>query len=213
MSVSASEQPVAYVAVTTLGAYQYARGVLSGAAQRVLQALLSAELSPVLEPEWLETATGQPVEQGQVLLKQLRAQRLVALRQEADCCPRGNMRATLPQLLAALSEQEKAMLVDDSGLCIAQHGFSPLEEEVLPAFASKITAALQHAEQGILDILGMSHGLPCLFDPENRTMAGFLNLKVADAPFVLLIMGRMRLRTMAFRDLIWVLGKRYGTRP
>ncbi len=201
-----------HVLVTALGAYQYARGFLTGDSRRLLEALFCQESSPPLHAAWLGEMPTLSTEQAHSLVRQLAGQGLVSLSAHARSCPQGTMQHTLPQLLAALSEQQKAMLVDDAGFCIAQHGFSSLEEGVLPALASKVVGALQHAEQGILDVLGMPHGLPCLFDPERKTMVAFLDLQVAGAPFVLLISGRMRLGQKAFRDLIWVLGKRYGAR-
>ncbi len=199
-----------YLALTPWGAYQYARGFLASAMAHAVAELLKHPSSPELDAGLLQALAGTASPNWGQSLQTLLASRLFTQVSVPLHCPAGSMQELLPSLLARLSDRQTAMLVDDSGLCVAQSGFSAEAAQALPVLATKIMAALQHADQGFLELLGMPRGLPCLFDPETRSMVGFVDLAVEKAHFILLIQGRMQLRGDAFRDLVWILARRYG---
>ncbi|HHB13177.1 MAG TPA: hypothetical protein ENK62_08265 [Chromatiales bacterium] len=120
------------------------------------------------------------------------------------------MQESLPALLTLLSEEGAGLLADASGLCMASVGFEPEVVDALPALASKLVGALEHAGRGVFDLLDIEYGLPCLFDLKRRQLVTFVPMNFGPSRFVLVIRGRAMFVGTAFRDLVWTLWGRYG---
>lgn len=198
-----------YVCITTLGAFLYAQGRVTDTEKRLFDRLFSLESSPQLDmlPELL-IGTSLADEKHEALVMQLVDRKLLRLTTAAEYCPEGNAQTVLPDLLDRLSRQW-ALLVDNGGLVIAQHGAADVVSSTLPALASKFVGALEHSSTAISDALGFERALPCIYGMDRKSLVAFLPLKVADETLVLVTQGSELFRGGHLKDLLWVLRRRY----
>lgn len=201
-----------YLCVTTLGAYMCVSDHVQGEERKLLFWLLSQDRSPEVDIELLDAmAVEAGIKEPRQCLDALLKRHLLTLSDTRCIRATGAMQEILPRLLAALSDGGPGLLADSGGLCLASTGFEESDVEALTALASKMLAALEHADQKVFDLLGIEYGLPCLYDLKQRRVVIFATLDFGSSHFVLVTQGKAMFLGTAFRDLVWALWGRYGT--
>ncbi len=200
-----------FLCVTTLGAYVCVSSDLEDDTHLLLRWLLTQDRAPELSPAWVaRLADRARLADPRKALRALVGRRLATVAATPCARPTEPMQAVLPSLLAALSEDGVGLLADAGGLCMASAGLDPEAVETLPALASKLVGALEHADRGLFEALGIEYGLPCLFDLKRRQLVALVPMRIGSRRFVLLARGRSMFLGTAFRDLVWTLWGRYG---
>lgn len=121
-----------------------------------------------------------------------------------------NIGTTLRRLLAELSTQGKAVVVDHVGSPLARAGLETEDVEVLSALSADLVALQKrHANRlaGTLSLFSQGWGAVDAFGSSKVAM---WPLFIGNASFSLVVVGEPRLNQAAFTSLVWMLMHRYG---
>ena len=200
--------PGLHLAATSVGAMHAVTSPVDGPAERMLRNLLRSSKAPTTDE--VDLASLAEVDDAPTALT------VLALAQDAgwvegvadpDAAPEGPLGARLPDLLAPLSDEGRAALVDDQGFLLASVGLSPVEEEELSILAAEVVRLRQRRhtlESAPRPALGWSlvdeHGVPAV---------AMYPLAIGLHTFVLVLGGLPRLNRPSFVQLASALCRRY----
>ncbi len=203
-----------FVSVTTLGTYIYISGSADGDQQQLLGWLFSLEKSPQVDETLMKVISDQAgISNPRLTLQNMARRRLIEFSDTACIRSTAPLEEALPDLLERLSDGNSALLADMGGLCMASTGFAEEVTASLPALASKLIGSMEHAGEGLLDLLGIKFGLPCIFDLKQKRLLSFMPMNFGSHHFVVVIQGKAMFHGTALRDLVWILTGRYGNTP
>ncbi len=201
-----------FLVPSTIGAYLCITGALKDDQAPAVHWLFSQQASPRFDMSLLRNLREQAgIRNPKEIIRQLLVQRIVQFTSEPVHPPQEPMQDALPAMLAKLSKEERAMLADGNGLCIASIGFDHDRTEALSALASKLTAALYHADRDLFDLLDMKYGLTCLFDIASKRLFTFIPMSFGSHRLVAVTEGKAVFIGDTFRDFVWTLWGRYAT--
>ncbi len=203
---------MAYITLTTTGAYLFVSDGLSPAAKNLLRWLFSQPESPAFRSETfqkIQEETG--VKDPEATLQELIDRGALLRSEKPVVCPKAPMQEALPSLLSQLSDAGRALLVDAKGLCIASTGIDTERITALAALASKLTSAFHHAGDDVFHLLEVEYGVTCLYDVMKKNLFTFIPLNLGPNQLVLVAEGQVAFSSAVFRDFIWVLWIRFGT--
>jgi len=203
--------PGSHLTVTPYGAWQAVTRADQTPQRQVLLGVLREAISPLLSLESIRTWTGES--DPEAALEHL-------LRLQEDACleawprprmaPIGTLEATLPELLAALSDSGQAVLADHMGFCLAIAGYPTDTGEALAALGADILSVAER-QSAALSKLG-DHLLDGWGNVDAAGVSGlsFWPMHVGRTRLALTVSGRPRFNQRAFADLVWALYMRYG---
>ena len=203
-----------YLAPTPAGAYYACTSPDRELARMLLLRLMGLEQTPLLTPDLLHRWMGR--EDEQTVLEQLfRMQSLLWIQGETESqpAPQGALEELLPDLLSSLSSTDKALLADDTGLCLASHGYAHETAEELSALCGDLASLCGRHQRLLHNNLGIRSEAWGIVDAAGDSQIGFWPLYVGNERFVLVISGMPRLNQPAFTHLVWALVKRYAEPP
>ncbi len=200
-----------YLCLTNTGAYLFASGSLTREQSDVVQWLLSQNNSPEYAAETLSfLPAGSHPENVENILRSLISRKAIVLSRQPESCPNAPMQKVLPQMLSALSDSGKAMLVDSRGLSIASVGIDAERVEALAALAAKLADSLYHGESDVFNLLDIEYGLTCLYDLQKKKIFTFLPLLLGPDRLVAVTEGRAVFSGDGFKNFVWLLWNRYS---
>ncbi len=207
--------PISFMTVTTLAAYLHINRRLKGDAGRLVDWLLSRDKSPPMDKSLMAVISEMTgIADPRSTVKNLAKRSLIKFSETASTRPDAPLQSALTGLLEKLADGGSALLADTTGLCIASTGFSEKTMVSLPALASKLIGSMEHAGEGLMELMGVEYGLPCLYDIKNKCLLSFIPMDFGDDNrFITVTQGRAMFRGDTFRDLVWVLAGRYGSSP
>lgn len=199
-----------YLHPTPAGALLAASADARDRSATFLRRLLRETRSPALSVSLLQSWTGLAEQPSLEVLLHLQQAGLVQGLAEAVEVLQGAMGSVVPALLAPLSGEGRALLVDGAGLPLASVGFAPQAVEELAAWAAELHA-VQARHAAMLDrhlrLGGHAWGVVAA--------AGFSELacwplQVAERPCLLVVAGEPRLNQPALTSLVWYLGAHHA---
>jgi len=201
----------AYLEPTPAGAF-YATAAAEGEpARRLLLGLLAQDASPKLDVQRISEWSGLAETESLELLERLQGLGWLSGMDAPIEAPEGSLESILPGLLEQVCEEGKALLADHQGLFLAASGIHHETAEALSALsADLLDLSLRH--HGLLARnLGRREQAWALTDAGGNGRLGFWPLHLGPQRFALVIDGRPCLNQPAFRDLVWMLARRYTT--
>ena len=116
----------------------------------------------------------------------------------------------LPELLAQLSSNGKALLADANGLYFANAGFHHETAEEVGLMSSEVSALGEKHQLLVKNNLNIHHNAWGICDPSGQTELTFFPLYAGKVKLVLVVAGMPDLNKEAFVSLIKVLCNRYA---
>jgi len=200
-----------YILPTPAGAYYAVSDPGKEESRALITSLLQQENSPLLSLDGLQAWSNSNDEDAAMeLLYRIQKLGWVQGSDIPDAVPTAALEKTLPQLLAPLSENGKALLADNQGFYLASQGFPHETAEELSALSADL-ASLYERHRGVLNKnLGLGSGAWAIVDAAGNSQVGFWPMYIGGQRFVLAIAGLPHLNQPALTRLIWALSKRYG---
>ncbi len=199
-----------YINVTPRGAYYAIQDSESDATRNVLTKLLREDETPPLTAEVTEGLTGLTGEDAFSFIDRIQSLGLISGQKELESAPEDNMEDILPELLGSLSDSEKVLLAEHSGLYLGASGFPHEAAEELAAISANLSEVYQRHKRLLQGNLRFNQHAWGLIDAAGNSEVGFWPLYVGYNQFTLVIHGMPQLNRPGFKHLIWSLMKRYG---
>ena len=199
-----------YINVTPRGAYYAIQDNASDSTRSVLTKLLREDETPELTAEVAEEITGLTGEEAFNFLDRIQSLGLISGQKELESAPEDNMEDILPELLGSLSDSEKVLLAEHSGLYLGASGFPHEAAEELAAISANLSEVYQRHKRLLQGNLRFNQHAWGLIDAAGNSEVGFWPLYVGYNQFTLVIHGMPQLNRPGFKHLIWSLMKRYG---
>ncbi len=199
-----------YINVTPRGAYYAVQDNASDSTRNILIKLLRAEETPPLTQDVAEDITGLEGEEALNVINRIQALGLISGQKEIEMAPEDNLEDILPELLGSLSDSEKVLLAEHSGLYIGASGFPHEAAEELAAISANLSEVYQRHKRLLQDNLRFNQHAWGLIDAAGNSEVGFWPLYIGYNQFTLVIHGMPQLNRPGFKHLIWSLTKRYG---
>jgi len=199
-----------YINVTPRGAYYAVQDSAHDATRDILTKLLREEETPPLTSEVAEDLTGLKGEEAFNFIDRIQSLGLISGQKELETAPDDNMEDILPELLGSLSDSEKVLLAEHSGLYLGASGFPHEAAEELAAISANLSEVYQRHKRLLQGNLRFNQHAWGLIDAAGNSEVGFWPLYVGYNQFTLVIHGMPQLNRPGFKHLIWSLMKRYG---
>ncbi len=199
-----------YINVTPRGAYYAIQDNSSDATRSLLIKLLQEDQTPELTIEAAEEFTGLTGEDAFNMLDRIQSLGLISGQKELETAPEDNMEDILPELLSSLSDSEKVLLAEHSGLYLGASGFPHEAAEELAAISANLSEVYQRHKTLLQGNLRFNQHAWGLIDAAGNSEVGFWPLYIGLNQFTLVIHGMPQLNKPGFKHLIWSLMKRYG---
>ena len=199
-----------YINVTPRGAYYAIQDSASDATRDVLTKLLRKDETPPLTTEVAEELTGLVGGEAFNFIDRIQSLGLISGQKELENAPDDNMEDILPELLGSLSDSEKALLAEHSGLYLGASGFPHEAAEELAAISANLSEVYQRHKRLLQGNLRFNQHAWGLIDAAGNSEVGFWPLYVGYNQFTLVIHGMPQLNRPGFKHLVWSLMKRYG---
>ncbi len=199
-----------YINVTPRGAYYAIQDSASDATRNVLIKLLQEDETPPLSIEVVEEITGLKDEEAFNFVDRIQSLGLISGQKESESAPEDNMEDILPELLGSLSDSEKVLLAEHSGLYLGASGFPHEAAEELAAISANLSEVYQRHKGLLQGNLRFNQHAWGLIDAAGNSEVGFWPLYIGYNQFTLVIHGMPQLNRPGFKHLIWSLMKRYG---
>jgi len=199
-----------YINVTPRGAYYAVQDNASDATRNILIKLLREEETPLLSAETAEEITGLEGEEALNFLNRIQSLGLISGQEAIEVAPEDNLEDILPELLGSLSDSEKVLLAEHSGLYLGASGFPHEAAEELAAISANLSEVYQRHKRLLQGNLRFNQHAWGLIDAAGNSEVGFWPLYIGYNQFTLVIHGMPQLNRPGFKHLIWSLVKRYG---
>ncbi len=199
-----------YINVTPRGAYYAIQDSASDSTRNVLIKLLREDKTPPLSVEVVEEITGLKGDDAFNFVDRIQSLGLISGQKESESAPSDNMEDILPELLGSLSDSEKVLLAEHSGLYLGASGFPHEAAEELAAISANLSEVYQRHKNLLQGNLRFNQHAWGLIDAAGNSEVGFWPLYIGYNQFTLVIHGMPQLNRPGFKHLIWSLMKRYG---
>ena len=199
-----------YINVTPRGAYYAIQDSASDATRNILLKLLREDETPPLSTEVVEEITGLKGDEAFNFIDRIQSLGLISGQKKSESAPEDNMEDILPELLGSLSDSEKVLLAEHSGLYLGASGFPHEAAEELAAISANLSEVYQRHKNLLQGNLRFNQHAWGLIDAAGNSEVGFWPLYIGYNQFTLVIHGMPQLNRPGFKHLIWSLMKRYG---
>jgi len=199
-----------YIHVTPRGIYYATQDNAEDTTRSILFKLLQYDQTPSLSATTLSEISSMESEDTLNLLHNMQKLKLISGHDEPESILEGTLESLLTELLKNLSDSGKVLLAEKSGLYIGASGVPHEAAEELAAISASLSEVyLRH--KGLLQgNLGFSQHAWGLIDAAGNSEVGFWPLYIGENQFTLVIDGIPQLNNPAFKQLVWLLVKRYG---
>ncbi len=179
--------------------------------KKVLQNLFSSDKSPKLDLTNLEEIFNTTDSENlKYKIEQCKQHHLIQVIDKETKAPDGNFEDILYDIISNFSNQEKVLLCDSQGLCIANNGFPVEMQEELSVLSADIAIMHKRRAQNINKKLGLNSQAWSIVDASGNSCLGFWPLNINKEVFVLVIKGVPFFNQPEMINLIWALYLRYG---
>ncbi len=200
-----------YILPTPAGAYFLAQDGSQNWQKKVLQNLFSSDASVKLDLDNLKKIFGTTDSENlKYKIEQCQEQHLIQVIDKEIKAPAGDFENILYDIIPNFSNQEKALLCDSQGLCIANNGFPIEMQEEISVLSADIAIMHKRRAQNINKKLGLNSQAWSIVDASGNSNLGFWPLNINKEVFVLVIKGVPFFNQPAMVNLIWALYLRYG---
>lgn len=199
-----------YINPTPRGAYYAVQDNAKDATRNLLIKLLQLDETPELSSEVISSLCQMSPDDSLNLLHRMQKLGLISGQETVEKAPENNLESILPELLASLSDSEKALLAEHSGLYLGASGFPHEAAEELAAISANLSEVYQRHKGLLQGNLGFNQHAWGLIDAAGNSEVGFWPLYIGYNQFTLVIHGLPQLNRPAFKHLVWSLIKRYG---
>lgn len=199
-----------YINITPRGAYYAIQDSASDVTRSLLIKLLQLEETPDLSADTISEICQMEPDDSYNLLHRMQKLGLVSGQEMIEKAPEDNLESILPELLASLSDSQKVLLAEHSGLYLGASGFPHEAAEELAAISANLSEVYQRHKGLLQGNLGFNQHAWGLIDGAGNSEVGFWPLYVGFNQFTLVIHGMPQLNRPAFKHLVWSLVKRYG---
>ncbi|NOX42136.1 MAG: hypothetical protein GXP19_00130 [Gammaproteobacteria bacterium] len=201
-----------YIMPTPSGAYYAVSRPVPDPSRKLLTSILQCRQSPLLTLDDLKTWTGSDSNnEAMALLNSMQMRGWLQGLESSQRAPAEALEDILPDFLAALSVERKALLADHQGFYLASCGFEQRTVDELSALTADL-ASLQERHLGLLsNNLDLQTSAWALVDAAGNSQIGFWPLYIGQHRFVLVIGGMPCLNQPELTRLIWALSVRYST--
>jgi hypothetical protein len=199
-----------FINVTPRGVYYAIQSNHENITRSLLLKLLQYDETPPLSTETLSEISSENAEDTMDLLHNMQKTKLISGHTKLEAIQQGTLEDLLPELLKNLSESGKVLLAEKSGLYLGASGFPHEAAEELAAISASLSEVYQRHKGLLQGNLGFSQHAWGLIDAAGNSEVGFWPIYVNDNQFTLVIDGLPQLNNPSFKQLIWVLVKRYG---
>jgi len=199
-----------YINITPRGAYYAVQDNAEDITRKVLLKLLEMDESPPLTEEIIFDICRENAEDGSNLIHRMQKLGLVSGQKELEEAPNENLEDSLPELLGSLSDSQKVLLAEHSGLYLGASGFPHEAAEELAAISANLSEVYQRHKRLLQGNLRFNQHAWGLVDAAGNSEVGFWPLYIGYNQFALVIHGMPQLNRPAFKKLVWSLMRRYG---
>lgn len=200
-----------YINVTPRGAYSAVHSSNNDITQDLLITLLQQSETPELSNESLESLLPGEASEQLSFVNRMQKLGLVAGQEQSESVPKNSLEDLLPELLGSLSDSGKALLADQHGLYLGSAGFTHEAAEELAAISANLSEVYQRHRGLLQGNLGFSQNAWGLIDAAGNAEVGFWPLYIGNNIFTLILQGLPQLNQPSFKQLVWLLVKRYGS--
>lgn len=199
-----------FLAPSPAGAYYAASSTNEDLSRRVLLGLMSRDASPALTMENLQSLTGLNAELSVEHIYRMQSLHLIQGLNDSRRTAEGALEKALPQILANLAHDNRALLADAQGFYLASHGFHHETAEELAALSADLGNLHQRHQGLIAGNMTLQTSAWALINAGGNSEIGFWPLYIGQQRFVLILTGLPNLNQEATVDLVWALVRRYG---
>ena len=200
-----------FINITPRGAYYAVQDNTIDVMQDVLIKLLQLEETPELSAEVITDLCDLKQDDAYSFFQRMQTLGLISGQRTVEVAPKGTLENNLTELLSALSDSQKVLLAEHSGLYMGASGFPHEAAEELAAISANLSEVYQRHKALLQKNLGFNQHAWGLIDAAGNSEVGFWPLYVGYNQFTLVIHGMPQLNRPAFKHLVWSLVKRYGT--
>jgi hypothetical protein len=199
-----------YLEPTPAGAYYAVSSTHDEPARRVLIGIMSDSSLPLSDISRISHWSGESEADTMALVKRLQEMSLLSGTKNQITVPDGSLEVVLPDILAKVSIENKALLADDQGFYLSTSNFPHEAAEALSAVSADLGSLYDRHRLLLKNNLSIDVQAWALSDAAGNSQLGFWPIYIGRQRFVLIIQGRPTLNQPSFRDLIWVLLLRYS---
>jgi hypothetical protein len=200
-----------YILPTPAGAYFLAQDNTQNWQKKVLQSLFSSDKSLKLDSINLKKIFNtSDSENLKYKIEQCQKQHLIQVVDKEIYAPTGDFEKTLNDIICSFSNQDKALLCDSQGLCIANNGFPIEMQEEISVLSADIAIMHKRRALNINKKLGLNSQAWSIVDASGNSCLGFWPLNINKEVFVLVIKGVPFFNQVEMVNLVWALYLRYG---
>ncbi len=197
-----------YINITPRGAYYAVHDNEKDVTRDILTELLLLDETPKLSSELMAKLCP---DDDLSLLHRMQNLGLITGQKNIETIPGESLENILPTLLNSFSDTGKALLADKSGLYLGASGFPHEAAEELAAISANLSEVYQRHKGLLQGNLGFSQHAWGLVDAAGNAEVGFWPLYVGSNTFTLVLHGLPQINQPAFKQLVWLLVKRYGS--
>lgn len=199
-----------YINITPRGAYYAVQDNAKDVTRKLLIKLLQRDETPKLSSESISDLCQMSADDSLNLLHRMQKLGLISGQETIEKAPEDHLENILPELLASLSDSEKVLLAEHSGLYLGASGFPHEAAEELAAISANLSEVYQRHKGLLQGNLGFNQHAWGLIDAAGNSEVGFWPLYIGFNQFTLVIHGMPQLNRPTFKHLVWSLVKRYG---
>jgi hypothetical protein len=199
-----------YLEPTPAGAYYAVSSAHDEPARRILIGIMSDSSLPLSDISRISHWSGESEADTMALVKRLQEMSLLSGTKNQLTVPDGSLEVVLPNMLAKVSIENKALLADDQGFYLSTSNFPHEAAEALSAVSADLGSLYDRHRLLLKNNLSLDVQAWALSDAAGNSQLGFWPIYIGKQRFVLIIQGRPTLNQPSFRDLIWVLLLRYS---
>ncbi len=199
-----------YISVTPRGIYYATQDNTEDTTRSILLTLLQYDETPKLSATTVSELSSMESEDTLNILHNMQKLKLISGHDDAEAIPKGTLEELFSGLLQNLSESGKVLLAEKSGLYLGASGFPHEAAEELAAISASLSEVYKRHKGLLQGNLGFSQHAWGLIDAAGNSEVGFWPLYIGDNQFTLVIDGTPQLNNPAFKQLVWLLVKRYG---
>lgn len=197
--------------ITPRGAYYAVQDTSNDVTRNILIKLLFEDTSTALTDSNITEICDMNIEDASNVIHRMQTLGLISGQKEVENAPATNLEDILPDLLGSLSDSRKVLLAEHSGLYLGASGFPHEAAEELAAISANLSEVYERHKGLLNGNLRFNQRAWGLIDAAGNSEVGFWPMYIGYNQFALVIHGMPQLNRPAFKRLIWLLMRRYGS--
>lgn len=200
-----------HISITPRGAYYAVQDSAKDVIRNILIKLLYKDSSLPLTDNAVIELCEMKVEDASNLVHRMQTLGLISGQKEMENAPEKNLEDALSELLGSLSDSKKVLLAEHSGLYLGASDIPHEAAEELAAISANLSEVYERHKRLLNGNLHFNQRAWGLIDAAGNSEVGFWPLYIGYNQFALVIHGMPQLNRPAFKRLIWLLIRRYGS--